>query len=484
MSANTIKKNYIYNLIYHLLVMVVPIITTPYVSRILLASGVGAHSYTFSVVNYFALVVNLGIASYGQLQISKYRDDKNSVSKTFYELVLLRFVVTLIVAIAYFVVVIQNCSLSYKSLYYAHFLYILAYSLDITWFLQGLEEFKKIVVRNIIVKFSAVILIFALVKEPSDLVLYAILLNGSTLLGNVSIWCFLPRYLKRICFRNLNIFSHLKPCLIYFIPTISTTIYLTLDKTMIGWIANGSAENGFYEQAHKIEQMIVTFLTSLSVVTMPRIAYLYEKKLLEEMNEKLRETMNFILFLSFPMCFGLIAVSDFFVPLFLGSGYERCIPLLKIFSLLLIVVGMNNAVGKQVLMAIGRQKQYNKCVLIGCLVNIIFNAILIPKYLAFGAAIASVLAEFVILLLFIRASSDFVGFKWILKRSIKYLVASVLMFLIVVNALHCLNMNWMNCLTLCMLGAICYLVLVLLLRDEFCQKYLSITLKSFFKKKG
>ena len=124
----------------------------------------------------------------------------------------------------------------------------------------------------------------------------------------------------------------------------------------------------------------------------------------------------FILFLSFPMCFGLIAVSDFFVPLFLGSGYERCIPLLKIFSLLLIVVGMNNAVGKQVLMAIGRQKQYNKCVLIGCLVNIIFNAILIPKYLAFGAAIASVLAEFVILLLFIRASSDFVGFKWILKR--------------------------------------------------------------------
>ncbi|SHK64717.1 flippase [Fibrobacter sp. UWEL] len=479
MTQNSIKKNYIYNLVYHLLVVFVPIITTPYVSRALHADGIGAHSYTSSVVNYFALLVNLGIASYGQLQIAKHREEKKSLTTIFFELTAFRLLLTVAVVLVYLMVVVQNCEESYKQLYYAHILYIIGYSLDITWFLQGLEEFKKIVLRNIVVKIASVVLILTFVNNSSDLVIYAILLNGSVLLGNASIWCFVPKYLQKVPLKEMNILQHIKPCLVYFIPTISTMIYLTLDKTMIGWFSEGAAENGYYEQAHKIEQMVVTFLTSLSVVMMPRMAYLFKNNLIEEMKKKQHESTQFILLLSFPMCFGVMVVSDYFVPLFLGPGYDECVLLLKIFSVLLVVVGLNNAVGKQILMATGRQNLYNKSVIVGCFVNVILNLFLIPNYLAVGAAVASVIAESVILILFVKYANDFICFGWLVKKGYKYLIASVFMFAVVRTSYQFVNMEWCGCLLLCLLGVFSYLLAVFLLKDYFVLQHLS----KFFKTK-
>ena len=339
MQEKSVEKNYLYNLIYQMLVAVIPLIVTPYVGRVLGAEGVGAFSYTTAMTGYFALFGNLGVATYGQLKIAGERNNKHEMSKTFHELALLRIFLMTIVLGAFFIFVFTASQKENRTLYLVLIVQIVAAMFDISWFLQGLEEFKKIVLRNTIIKVISVVLIFAFVKKQSDLYLYAFIMNGSTLLGNLSIWLFIPSFIEKVSIRELRPFSHLKACLTYFIPTIATTVYLTLDKTMIGWFTSTNVENGYYEQANKIEQMAVTVVTSLSVVTMPRMAYLFKNNETEKLKNRLEQTISFISMIAVPMCFGMAAVSDYFIPLYLGNDFLPSIVLLKIFSLLLIVVG-------------------------------------------------------------------------------------------------------------------------------------------------
>lgn len=466
-SRNSVEKNYIYNLMYQMLVVVIPLVTTPYISRVLKADGVGAYSYTTAIVGYFALFGNLGVATYGQLKIAGLRNQKHELSKTFYELVILKAILMLTVTGLFLIFIQINGEEAYTDLYYVQIVHLVSCLLDISWLLQGLEEFKKVVIRNLIIKFSSVILIFAFVKEPSDLLLYTFIMTGSTLLGNLSVWLYLPRFTERVRFRELNIFQHLKPCLTYFIPTVATSIYLTLDKTMIGWFTTTSYENGYYEQAHKIEQIAVTVVTSLSVVTMPRMAFLYKNHETDKMILRLKQTIKFILMISIPMCLGMAAVSDYFIPLFLGDGYDKSAVLLQIFSLLIVVVGLNNAVGKQVLMPIGRQSQYNTSVIMGAIVNFILNLVMIPRLYSIGAAIASVAAETVILFMFVYYSKDYIKFTWIGCSAVKYLISAFVMFAAIRISYRWLSESW-PCLILQIgAGVIIYFACLILLRDDF-----------------
>lgn len=466
-ESKSIEKNYMYNLIYQMLVVIIPIIITPYVSRILTPEGNGAFSYTTAMTGYFALFGNLGVATYGQLKVAGLRDKKQDISKVFHELVLLRFILMAIVSLIFLGFIQVGSEERFKTLYYVLIVQIVAGAVDITWFLQGLEEFKKIVIRNTIIKVVSVILIFSFVRTQKDLYVYALILNGSTLLGNLSIWCFTPRYIDRIPFKELHPFSHLKSCIIYFIPTIATTIYLTLDKTMIGWVTTSSFENGYYEQAHKIEQMAVTVVTSISAVTMPRMAYLFQNNEISKLKKKLQQTIQFVTLVSIPMCLGMIAVSDYFIPLFLGPGYEKCIPLLRIFSLLIIVVGLNNAVGKQVLMPIGKQHSYNISVIIGAFVNFLTNYMLIPQFFSVGAAIASVVAETVILVIFMYFSKEYVNVLSVLKGSINYIVSATIMFVFIRISYSYLSMSWKSVVLQIFIGIITYATFIIRFKDKF-----------------
>lgn len=465
-KAKSVEINYIYNLFYQLLVVIVPIITTPYVSRVLNADGVGSFSYTTAITGYFVLFGSLGIATYGQLKVAELQNDKYKVSKIFYELLINKGIITIIIIGLYFVFLNLDVNMNYKTMYYILIIQILASAIDISWFLQGLEEFKKILIRNIIIKFLSVILIFILVNEPQDIYLYALIINGSTLIGNLSIWMFIPKYLEKVNIKEINIKQHIKSCITYFIPTIATTIYLTLDKTMIGWFTSTAFENGYFEQANKIEQMAVTVVTSLSIVTMPRMAYLFKNNKIYELKLRLNKSVRFILFISIPMCFGMICVSSSFVPLFLGNGFDKSIELLKILSFLLVIVGLNNAVGKQILMPIGRQKEYNMCVILGALVNCILNFLLIPNLYSIGAAIASVSAETVILFSFIYYSKDFITLKWILRNSFNYFIAGLVMCIGIFLSYPYFNISWISLTYQIFGGVIIYVIVLLLMRDE------------------
>lgn len=309
------------------------------------------------------------------------------------------------------------------------------------------------------------------------------ILQGSTLIGNLSIIPFVRKYINKVNFKKLHIFRHILGSLPYFIPTIATSIYLSLDKSMIGWITHSNYENGYYEQAHKIEQVAVTLVTSLSVVTMPRMAYFFKNKEFDKAKHILDETIQFILFLSIPMTCGLIGISKLLIPWFLGEGYTSCIKLLQVFSILIIIVGLNNAIGKQVLVPIKRQKEYNISVIAGAIVNVVLNLFLIFKFSSLGAAIASVLAETTILLLFIYFSKDFVSIKNIILKGYKYLISGICMMIILIIMNNKLNLNYsLKWIVLeLIIGFVSYMIILLALRDEYIINKIKATYRKIIK---
>lgn len=461
----SIKKNYLMNLSYQIVAILVPLVTTPYVSRILNADGIGAYSYTLSVTTYFSLFATLGVSTYGQLKIAKCRDNKVERSKTFWEIMIARLFTTSLVAVIYFI--LEPILGIYKNLYVLMAINLMAGAFDLSWFFQGLELFKLTVSRNFFIRLISTFCIFAFVKEKSDLVIYTFILQGSTLLGNILLWPYLKKYLCKVEFRSFVFVEHWKQSIIYFIPTIATSVYTILDKSMIGWLTNSAFQNGYYEQAHKIEQILVLVVTSLGTVTLPRMVYLIQDGNTKTYQKIMNSTLNFIFAISVPMCIGVLVIAPTLIPLFLGKGYEPCIKLLQVFSFLIIIVGLDNIIGKQCLMATNKQRQFNIGVIMGAVVNFFVNIILIPRLGAIGAAIGSVAAEFVILSLFIWFSKEMLDFKFIFRIFIRYLVTSIIMSLVVIIIGKVTNASIMMMAIQIFLGICVYILLLLLIRDRF-----------------
>ena len=304
MAKKSITKNYIYNVAYQILITILPLITTPYVSRVLNAEAIGIYSYTISITTYFILFGSLGVALYGQREIAYYQTDKMKRSKIFWEINILRFVtMTIAMVIYYFIYVRQG---EYKIYYEILLIELLANCLDISWFFRGIEEFKKTVVRNTIVKLISVALIFTLVKSVDDLYKYFIIYVLSTAIGNISLWLYLPKYIEKVKINELNILKHLKPTIILFIPQIAVQIYTVLDKTMIGMIVSDKAEVGYYEQSQKIIKLLLSIITSLGTVMLPRMAATFANGDNDKMKEYMKKSFNFVFLLAFPMIIPVI----------------------------------------------------------------------------------------------------------------------------------------------------------------------------------
>lgn len=464
-SSEGIKKNYLYQLLYQLAAAVFPLITTPYIARVLGADGTGAYSYTLSVVTYFCLAGNLGISSYGQLEAAGLRNDRNALSVLFAELQQLKLMLSAIALCGYWGMIFISHT-RFASLFGVMSIQIIASAVDITWFLQGLEEFRRIVIRNFLTKLAGTILIFIMVRGRSGLNLYAFVSCGTVLAGNLAVWPFLMKTVDHKPASTLHPLRHLRPCILYFIPAVATTIYLTIDKSMLGWITGNTLENGYYEQAQRIEHMAATAVTSVSVVAVPGMAYFRRTGDQSRFHKRLHNTVRFVILISVPMCVGICCLADEFIPLFLGAGYERSVLLLRILSVLLIVIGLNNAVGKQVLMAGGRQNLYNKGVLSGMIVNIIMNAVLITRYQAAGAAAASVAAESVVLAMFLAYANNEISIGDILRCGRKSAAGAVLMGAVLLWVRRCGTLSWTSFMSKTFIGISVYVLVLWLLKDE------------------
>lgn len=338
METKSIKKNFLYNLVYQVLILILPIITTPYISRALGAEGVGIYSFTISIVTYFTLFGSLGVAMYGQREIAYARDDKQKRKKAFTEIVLFRFI-TMAISMLVFIFTYATHD-AYKEYYQILILYLLAFAFDISWFFQGMEEFKKTVIRNVIVRTASVACIFIFVKTPADLAKYLLIYSLADLIGNISLWLYLPSYFKGVKIKHINIKRHMMPIILLFIPQIAVKIYNIVDKTMIGYMITDKSALGNYEEAYKVINVLFTVVSSLGIVMVPRIASVFASGDKQKLNDYILKSFRFTFFLAFPMMMGAIAVSREFIPIFLGEGYKDAAVIVNILAP--TILGMRN----------------------------------------------------------------------------------------------------------------------------------------------
>lgn len=467
----SIAKNYMYNLIYQILVLILPLITTPYISRVFGAENIGIYSYTISISTYFILFGSLGISVYGQREIAYLQDKKGEYSKTFWEIVILRFI-TMSIAMFIFYITFVNFG-QYKMYYVILLLELLANSLDISWFFVGLEEFKKTVSRNVVVKIISIICIFTFVKSTNDLILYFWIYVLSVLIGNLSLWLYLPKYLKKVHIKQLNVLRHLKSTIALFIPQIAIQIYTVLDKVMIGTIIIDKSEVGYYEQSQKIVKMLVTIVTSLGTVMAPRMANTFINGNSEKIKQYMKKSLNFVFLLSFPIVLGIILVSERFVPMFFGDGYEKVIILMKVISPIIIAIGLSGVIGTQYLLPTKQQKEFTISVTIGAIINFLINLLLIGKYGAVGASIGTVIAEICVTIAqFIFIRKEFI-IKDIFKLSIQYFLSAIVMFGICNIIGNFISNNLYCIITQVCVGILVYVSCLLILKNEFIYFILS-----------
>lgn len=464
----SIARNYIYNLFYQILAIILPLITIPYLSRVLGAEGIGIYSYVIAITAYFILLGTLGVNLYGQKEIAYVQDDIRKRSQIFYEILFIK-AFTLTLSLIIFLLTFATFG-QYQLYYKILIIEIVGNIFDISWFFQGMEEFKKTVTRNTIIKIIATILIFILIKDISYLALYFLIYALSIFIGNLSLWVYLPKYIVSIKFKSLKFIYHLKPTLFLFIPQAAIQIYTVLDKSMIGIIISDISEVGYFDNAQKIIKVGITLVTSLGIVMLPRISNCYAKGEDIDIKNHLYNSFVFVQFLAFPLIFGILATVDQFVPIFFGNGFQKTAILIKIISPVILLMGITNVIGIQYLLPTKKTNYYTLSVISGAVINILFNSILINLYKSIGAGIASVLAEFSVLVVqmyFVR--KDF-NFKRIFKPSLKYLMAGTIMFIACNTIGYYIDKPFMAILIKVILGSTTYILILIILKDQLATK--------------
>lgn len=464
-SNPSIKKNFILSTLYEILTVITPFITAPYAARILGAANIGIYSFTNANEMYFSLLAVMGTATYGKREIARTRDNKELNSKLFWEIELLSVFTSIIALIGWGIFILF--SKEYKIYYIILTIDLLSQMLDISWFYKGLEQLKYTVTRNTIVKIIGIACLFIFIKTPDDLWIYFFFHVVIVFLGNISMWITLPGFLVKVNPKEFKFIHHLKETLIYFIPTIATSIYTVLDKTLIGVITKQPEQNGYYEQATKIIKIVKTFcFTSLNTIMGARVSYLFEKQQFEEIKNKISKSANFILFMSVGSCFGLIGISSNFVPIFYGKGYDEVIPILMLLSPILLITGLSTCLNDMYFTPFGLKKQSAKYVIIGALVNLICNITLIPILNSIGAVLGTLIAESTILVLYLLNCNKYLSFRIIIKSIWKKIVSAIIMCLSIIYINKFIPNHIISLITCLISGSLIYCLILIILKDS------------------
>lgn len=480
--AGSIKRNYVYNLSYQILTLITPFVTTPYISRVLSPDAIGLQSFAFSFSLIFALFADLGIGTYGQRELSYARDDRKKRTQVFWEVQTFLLIATSIWTIIYILAVLFYIKHDYLLFFIVIFLNLNPFGWILGLF-YAMEDFGKWTACQFVAKILDVAFIFIFIKKESDLILYV---SGSIFFALFSVivaWFDVHKYVDWPDWKTLRPFRNMKTILLLFLPTIAIQVYSILDKVMLGFISDGTAESGYYELSLRISKMPLMVVASLSTVVIPRIGYLFKIKEDEAIKSYIYRSFKFAWFTSVPLCFGLIALSDNFVGWFFRPNYAKIADLLKVSSFLMIIIGLSNVSGGQYMIPTGRENKYTLTVTTGAVVNFILNLLLIPYFYSYGALAASVLAELSALLTQLYFLRKEFSIREIISSGFSYLFAGLVMFIGLKSFSYKLPSNPLGTSIIIIAGALIYFGVLLILRDEFFIFYSTRTI-NFIKRKS
>ena len=392
-EKNSIKRNISLQTAFQILNTCLPLITAPYLARKLGAAQLGVFSYTSSIVAYFTLVAMLGTVNYGTRCIASVKNDINARSETFWSIFSLQIIVTLISLLAYVAYLFLFCK-NNNLIAAIQIISLISCFFDINWFFFGIERFQITVTRSLIIKVLTVCAVLLFVKSQNDLWLYTVIMLGGTLLSQLILFFYLPKYVIRVAITAQNIKEHILPNLTLFIPLLAMSVYHTMDKTMLGMLSTYE-EVGYYYNSDKVVNIPMSIINGVGTVMLPRMSYLLADSKQKEADDLFITTLEGIAAICVAISCGIAAVSNEFIPIFYGKGYEACILITIVFTPILLIKGFAVIARTQYLIPMKMEKEFTKSVIGGAIVNLIMNLILIPKYGALGAAIATVIAELV-----------------------------------------------------------------------------------------
>lgn len=459
-----LTANYFYNLIYQILLIISPVITVPFLSRSLGVSGVGEYSYCYTLAGYFIMVATLGCDIYGRREISYVKENKTERSERFWSIQVIKIISTIVVIVGYIIFSINNEN---KVMLLILSIHLINVPLNIGWFFQGIERFKMITTRGLFLKVIDLLFVLVFVKEPNDLMLYTF---GSSFIAFITffvLWVDLKNYINFVSLKQLRIFYDLKNCLVFFLPSVATSIYTMLDKTMLGAMTGNFLENGYYEQAIKINLIFLKVVLSLGTVLLPTIAFSYKKGDLKNVKKNINKSMKYVFLVSFPIAFGLCITSDLFVPWFFGNEFEKVSILLKVSGFVLIFQGMGDVLGVQYLVTTGKQNKYIISLFIGAFFNFVCNIYLIPKFQSAGAILASLISESIIVGIQLHFIKSDLGLRELLLPCKNYLLASLLMFIIVYPFKNAFSPTIIGTCLIGIIGVSVYVTTLFIIRDRF-----------------
>lgn len=425
-----ILKNFLYNLSYQILVLILPLITVPYVSNVLGAKGVGDYAFTFANTQYFILFGMVGVTLYGNRQIAYVRDNKEKFKNTFYSIYLIQ-VITMIISSGLFLLFAFTFNEGlYRSLYLVQGINILASLIDISWLFMGLEQFKKTVVRNTLVKLISFASIFIFVKGIDDLVKYSLILALANFLGNLTFWFYIPSMLGFKNIKLINISTHLRASIALFIPQIAIQIYVLLSRTLLG-IFTDTVQVGYYDNSQKLIKIALTVATAIGTVMMPKIANTVALGDMDKVKYYIKNSFFFMNFISIPLTFGLLGIAKELSPWFFGKEFQGIEKLIIISSVIIIAISWSNVFGTQLLVPLNKTKEFTLSVTAGAVVNLCLNLILLKYMGSIGACITTVLAEITVTVTQMYILRKFLNIKEMLKSILILFPAAIMMFIVV-----------------------------------------------------
>lgn len=425
----SVKKNFAYNMSYQILIMILPLITTPYISRVIGAEGIGLQSYTFSIVNYFMIFIRLGINNHGNRSIAISRDSKYECSKTFINIYSVQLFMAVLMSIVYIVYVMCSSN-KYRVLFIIQYIHILSALLDINWFFFGLEKFKLTVTRNTIIKIISVASIFIFVKNQNDLYKYSFILAIAQFISQLILWPFLLKEINLTKPSVDGVKEHIKPILILFIPVIAISIYNLMDKIMIGLISN-MVQLGLYENSEKIIAIPVCIITALGTVMLPKMSNMQIKGNNKESQRYISLSMDFAMLVSIGSVFGLIGVSPNLIPILLGEEFKNAVNLVSILSISVLFLSWANVIRTQFLIPNKRDKVFVKSTIYGAIVNLICNLLFIPRFGAMGAVVGTVLAETIVALYQTLSVRNELDIREYFSKALLYIIPGMIMYFVV-----------------------------------------------------
>lgn len=467
----SLKKNYFYNFVSQILTLAIPIITTPYLARVLHEEGNGQYSFSFSIITYFILFANLGFNAYGQREISKCRNDLYRRSKVFREIVFARLITSIIsITILYISLFTIGFGEQYFILILVLSIQVFAVVFDVNFYYQGMENFRAIAIRTILLKLMGLTCVFIFVRTQEDTWIYALCLSVSTIVSIIVMWPSILKNIESVSMDEIEIIKHLKAVILIFLPSLAATVYSVLDKTMIGFLANNpDYANGCYEQAYKINSLVLVLITIISPIFASRNAFEYSNGNHDNLRNNLYIASRYVWMFGIPLIFGFFVLSKNLCSWFLGDGYIEVPLLLMIMSFRFIFSGFSEIFGNQLFIATGRERYTTIATTIAAIINLCLNFILIPQLGAIGASITTLVAEFIVVfvLAIYAGKSKSISLKKIMVMSKNYIIAGVCMYLII-SLVHSLFTNGIiSFFIITMIGGCIYFGILLILKDEF-----------------